>query len=128
VLVNGVPATQIVTEKNWHDAWAFRFGVGYQLKENLKLRAGYTLDLTPVPSSTLEPQVPDANRHILAVGGEMKVWRLTLGLAYNFILFEDRKKDNRYAINGVPLPPAFQVNGRYRSHVHSLGLSSSIRF
>jgi len=128
VPVNGVPATQIVTEKNWHDAWAFRFGVGYQLKENLKLRAGYTLDLTPVPSSTLEPQVPDANRHILAVGGEMKVWRLTLGLAYNFILFEDRKKDNRYAINGVPLPPAFQVNGRYRSHVHSLGLSSSIRF
>lgn len=126
--VNGVPATRIVTEKNWRDAWALRFGMNYQLKENLKLRAGYTFDMTPVPASTLEPQVPDANRHIFAVGSELKVWRLTLGLAYNFILFEERRKNNQYATNGVPLPEAFQVNGKYRSHVHSLGLSSSIKF
>ena len=26
VLVNGVPTTTLTTPKNWHDAWAFRFG------------------------------------------------------------------------------------------------------
>jgi long-chain fatty acid transport protein len=128
ILVNGRPATSLVTEKNWHDAWALRFGIGYQLKENMKIRAGYTFDMTPVPNSTLEPQVPDSNRHIFAVGNELKVWRLTLAFAYNFILNESRNKDNLFAINGVPLPEPAQVNGTYRSHTHSVGLSTTFQF
>lgn len=128
VLINGRFASAIVTEKNWHDAWALRFGVNYQLKENMKIRAGYTFDMTPVPDSTLEPQVPDSNRHIFAVGSELKVWRLTLAFAYNFILNEPRDKDNRFATNGVPLPEPAQVNGSYHSHTHSLGLSTTFRF
>lgn len=84
--------------------------------------------MTPVPDSTLEPQVPDSNRHIFAAGSELKVWRLTLAFAYNFILNEPRKKDNLFATNGVPLPEAAQVNGTYRSNTHSLGLSTTFRF
>lgn len=128
ILVNGQFTNSIVTEKNWHDAWALRFGVGWQVKENMKIRAGYTFDMTPVPASTLEPQVPDSNRHIFAVGSELKVWRLTLGLAYNFILNEPRDKNNLFATNGVPLPEPAQVNGTYRSHTHSLGLSTTFQF
>ncbi len=128
VLVNGRFVTNIATEKNWHDAWALRFGVGYQLKENMKIRAGYTFDMTPVPSSTLEPQVPDSNRHIFALGSELKVWRLTLAFAYNFILNEPRDKDNLIAINNVPLPEPAQVNGTYRSQTHSVGLSTTFHF
>jgi hypothetical protein len=30
--------------------------------------------MTPVPDSTFEPQVPDSNRHIFAVGGDLKIW------------------------------------------------------
>jgi long-chain fatty acid transport protein len=136
ILVNGRRATAIITEKNWQDAWALRFGVNCPLKsffkkpffENMKIRAGYIFDMTPVPNSTLEPQVPDSNRHIFAVGGETKIWRLTLGIAYNFILSENRTKDNLIAFNGVPLPQADQVNGRFQSFNHSLGLSAAYKF
>ncbi len=126
--VNGRPATKIFTEKNWRDAWALRFGANWQVREDLKVRAGYAYDMTPVPASSLEPQVPDSNRHIFSVGGDLKVWRLNLGIAYNFILNESRHKDNLFAINGVPLPAGAQVNGRYQSHTHSIGLSSTIEF
>ena len=126
--VSGRLASSIITERNWHDAWALRFGANWQARENLKIRAGYTFDMTPVPDSTLEPQVPDSNRHIFAVGGDLKIKRLTLGIAYNFILNEDRNKDNLIAFNGVPLPQAAQVNGKYQSTTHSLGLSSRFEF
>lgn len=126
LLVNGVLTHTIVTPKDWHDAWAFRFGANYEIKEGMKLRAGYIYDLTPVPDRTFDPQVPDANRHIFTAGGELKIKRFTLGMAYNYILSESREKQNAIVFNGVPAP--LQANGRYNSDVHSLGLSWSFQF
>jgi long-chain fatty acid transport protein len=118
--------TRIVVPKNWNDAWAFRFGANYEVKEGMKVRVGYIYDLTPVPDGTFDPQVPDANRHIFTVGSELKVFRFTLGIAYNYILAEGRTKNNTITNNGVPVP--LQANGRYNSDVHSLGLSWQFQF
>jgi long-chain fatty acid transport protein len=128
IMLNGVLTSTLTQPKNWHDAWAFRFGANYQVNENMKIRAGYIYDLTPVPDDTFDPQVPDADRHIFTVGSDLKIWRLTLGIAYNYILAESRDKNNRLTFNGVPLPPQWQANGRYESNVHSLGLSASYKF
>jgi long-chain fatty acid transport protein len=128
IISNGLPTSVISQSKNWRDAWAFRFGANYQVKENMKLRAGYIYDLTPVPDDNFDPQIPDANRHIFTVGSDLKVWRLTLGIAYNYIFSESRTKNNQLKINNVPLPPQFQANGRYESSTHSLGLSASYQF
>jgi long-chain fatty acid transport protein len=118
--------TSLTTPKNWHDAWAFRFGANYEVNDWMKLRAGYIYDLTPVPGSSFDPQVPDANRHIFTVGQDLKIWRFTLGIAYNYILSESRTKNNTIVVNGVAAP--LQANGRYNSDVHSLGLSWSFQF
>jgi len=127
VPVNGVMRTTIATPKGWHDSWAFRFGANYAVNETMKLRAGYIYDLTPVPDSSFDPQVPDANRHIFTVGSDLKVFeRFTLGFAYNYILNESRTKSNTIVVNGVPAP--LQANGRYNSDTHSLGLSWSFQF
>jgi long-chain fatty acid transport protein len=126
VPVNRVMTTTITTPKNWHDSWAFRFGANYEVNEMMKLRAGYIYDLTPVPNSSFDPQVPDANRHIFTVGSDLKIKRFTLGFAYNYILSEGRTKSNSIEVNGVPAP--LQANGRYNSDVHSLGLSWSFQF
>jgi long-chain fatty acid transport protein len=126
ISVNGVPTTTITTPKNWHDTWAFRFGANYEVNEWMKLRAGYIYDLTPVPDSSFDPQVPDANRHIFTVGQDLKILRFTLGIAYNYILSESRTKNNTVVVNGVPAP--LQANGRYNSDAHSLGLSWSFQF
>jgi long-chain fatty acid transport protein len=126
ILINGVPTTTLTTPKNWHDSWAFRFGASYEVNDWMKLRAGYVYDLTPVPNSSFDPQVPDSNRHIFTVGQDLKIKRFTLGIAYNYILSESRTKNNTIVVNGVPAP--LQANGRYNSDVHSLGLSWSFQF
>lgn len=118
--------TRTVIPKNWKNTWAFRFGANYEVKEGMKIRAGYIYDLTPVPDETFDPQLSDANRHIFTVGGDLKIRRFTLGIAYNYILAEGRTKDNLIRINGVPAP--LQANGRYNSDVHSLGLSWQFQF
>ena len=124
--LSGVLTPTITTPKNWHDAWAFRFGANYQVRENMKIRAGYIYDLTPVPDDSLDPHVPDANRHVFTVGSDLKIKRFTLGIAYNFILFESRTKNNTINFNGVPA--ILQANGRYNSNSHSLGLSWTFQF
>lgn len=128
ILSNGVVTSSIVSPKNWQDAWAFRFGANCQLRENMKVRAGYIYDQTPVPDATFDPQIPDNNRHIFTVGGDLKISRFTLGIAYNYIYTESREKNNLLTLNGRPLPAPFQANGTYKSDVHSLGLSLSARF
>jgi len=127
-MLPGTTISGISQEKNWQDAWAFRFGGNYQIKPGMKARAGYIYDMTPVPGSTLDPTIPDANRHIFTLGGDTEISRFTLGFAYNYIKSENRTKNNMLAISGVPLPPAFQANGRYKSDNHSLGLSLSCKF
>jgi long-chain fatty acid transport protein len=126
ILVNGTMTSTMTTPKNWHDAWAFRFGANYAVNDHMKIRAGYIYDLTPVPNSSFDPQIPDANRHIFTVGGDLRIMRFTLGIAYNFILSENRDKNNTIPVNGVSAP--LQANGTYNSHVHSLGLSWNFHF
>jgi long-chain fatty acid transport protein len=126
VLVNGVPTTTTVQPKNWKDTWTFRFGMNYQATEKIKLRAGYIFDLTPVPDETFDPQVPNGNRHIFTAGADWQIKGFTLGLAYNYVRDEERRKDNQLTLNGVPFP--LQANGRYQSDAHLLGLSVSYRF
>jgi long-chain fatty acid transport protein len=127
IMVNGAMTNTITVPKNWHDAWAFRFGANYEIRDGMKIRVGYIYDLTPVPDSSFDPQVPDANRHIFTVGGDIKVLkRFTLGIAYNYILTESRTKNNTIVVNGVPAP--LQANGHYTSDTHSLGLSCAFQF
>jgi long-chain fatty acid transport protein len=130
--IPGILPRQVMTdssqEKNWRDAWAFRFGGNYEIQPGLKVRAGYIYDMTPVPNSSFDPTVPDANRHIFTLGGDYQIKRFTFGLAYNFILSENRSKANTLAINGTPLPAAAQANGKYKSDNHSLGFSVSCKF
>jgi long-chain fatty acid transport protein len=118
----------IAQEKNWFDAWAFRFGGNYEIYPGMKVRAGYIYDMTPVPNSTFDPTIPDANRHIFTLGGDTKIKHFTLGFAYNFIVSENRSKANTLAINGVPLPAVYQANGKYKSDNHSLGFSLTYEF
>lgn len=127
ILVNGAPTNVSTIPKNWHDAWAFRFGANCEIRDGMKIRAGYIYDLTPVPDSSFDPQIPDANRHIFTVGGDLKVFtRITLGIAYNYILSESRTKNNTIVVNGVPA--LLQANGNYNTSIHSLGLSFSFQF
>lgn len=126
VIFNGVPTKSLVTPRNWHDTWTLRFGMNYRVNEQVKLRAGYAYDQSAIPNATFDPQIINANQHIFTLGGDFKVDRFTLGLAYNYLLGEKRSKANFTTTNGVPAP--LQADGKYQSSSHGLGISVSYQF
>lgn len=57
-----------ITQFRWHDAWFGSVGLEYAVAPQWLLRGGVGYDQTPVPSSTREPRIPDADRAWLAAG------------------------------------------------------------
>jgi long-chain fatty acid transport protein len=112
-----------VTEKKWKNTYALRFGVERRTGP-LVIRAGYAFDETPVPSDTLDPSIPDADKHSFSFGGGYRWGKAKIDLAYMIILFNDRKANNTLQTGGTP----FAQNGTYSTTVHEVGLSISYSF
>jgi long-chain fatty acid transport protein len=65
---------QLVTAEDYKNTISVRFGVEYQLPEqHAAVRAGYMYDPTPIQPDTLTAALPDANRHIVTVGGSYQM-------------------------------------------------------
>ncbi|MEA3385823.1 MAG: OmpP1/FadL family transporter [Thermodesulfobacteriota bacterium] len=125
----GTPGHEIntfVQPKKWKDVFAYRFGLRYRVTDNHTLRVGYIFDESPVPGSTLDPQLPQGNRHIYTAGLDWQIGNdIILGIAYNYIDEDKCKKDNKITPN---LPNGLRANGDYEFDVHSVGLSLHYRF
>ena len=55
--------------KNWHDTVNYRIGAELGIGASWHVRAGVLYDPSPSPDRTLTPDIPDADRLNLAVGG-----------------------------------------------------------
>ena len=89
--------------KNWKDVNAYRIGVSHQWSDALKLMAGFAIDKSPVPDSTLGFELPDSDAKLYSVGFEYKVTQnLKMGLAY---LYDDKEErsvtTNSAGVNGT---------------------------
>lgn len=116
-----------LTPKNWKDTYSANIGAKYQLNESVALLAGYLYSGNPVPDSKFEPSIPDANSHLFTVGTSIDKKKFKVDLAYGFQKLEDRKKRNEI---GDPLNPTDEqarVNGKYKSHLHMVGISLTYR-
>ena len=84
----GLPS--IVSPKQWEDVWRYQLGAEYALTEVWTLRAGYTYDEEPGPSSTTDYLVPanDRNLYSVGVGYQWKGWQLDL--SYTYLDIRDR--------------------------------------
>src|SRR5262249_11547214 len=60
--------TTSVQAKNWKDTFAVRVGTEYTLQKRWSGRLGFIWDPTPVPDTTLDFQLPDANRSAVTAG------------------------------------------------------------
>jgi long-chain fatty acid transport protein len=108
--------------KNWKDVWAYKFGAQYALNKKLDLRAGYAFDESPIPDSTLGPELPDTDRHNLSFGMGLHNDFATLDLAYMWVKFVDRTSNNQdnALLTGQ--------NGTFKSDAHILGASVTVKF
>ncbi len=110
---SGDPEDETIPEQ-WRDGYQLRLGAEYHARTGLDLRAGFVRDLSPQPSASTGPLLPDANRSGLSLGlGLMLAPGVELGL-YDMLLFVDerRVRDNRDGFNGD-----------YRSFSHLAGLA-----
>lgn len=62
-----------VTAANWGSGWFGSLGADYRVDERWHLRTGVGYDSSPIPSSTLDPRIPDANRLWASVGGRYQI-------------------------------------------------------
>src|SRR5512141_442480 len=81
--------------KRWEDVVAFRLGVEYRVTDPLSLRAGFVYDPTPVPASTMGPELPDSNKLDYMVGVGYKIGPLSIDVAGMYIDKKDRTVNNQ---------------------------------
>ena len=103
---------------DWEDSFFYEFGTEYQVNDRWALRAGYIFSENSVPTSTLSPSVPDADRHVFSAGVGYKSSRLEVDLAYQYSLSDDR--DVAGSVNSP--------DGRWETSAHAVMISSTWKF
>ena len=117
VLVPVVEST--VLREDWGDTMAYRFGVAWALREKHELRFGAVYDESPVPSDTLRPSIPDADRTAVTIGYGFKRKTWGIDAYYMPLFFQDVT-----AVGGED----GVVLGTYESVVHLSGVTFNVRF
>lgn len=79
-----------ITPERWKDSTKVSVGAQWQALPSVLLRAGYSRDLSPVPSSTRSPALPDAHRTWTALGANLALWdAASVDLSFGRVLLKD---------------------------------------
>lgn len=120
VTVNGV--TQDDPSK-WDDSQILRAGAEYKLDEEITLRAGLIIDLSPQPPRQTTLTLPDSYRQDISIGGSYKIdENLSIHAAYMLVLFGERDAKNAAA------DPPLSIPGTFNTTAHVLDLNVSYAF
>jgi long-chain fatty acid transport protein len=79
-----------ITAEHWKNSTKVSVGAQWKALPSLLLRAGYSRDLSPVPSATRSPALPDAHRTWLALGAN---WALMDNASVDFSFGHVKLKD-----------------------------------
>ena len=81
-------------QEKWKDTSSFRFGSSYRLSPTWVTRAGFVLDESPIPASTLGPSIPGADTLTFnaGLGYQRNNWKVDLG--YAAIFYKQRSVTN----------------------------------
>jgi len=99
----------LVMEKNWRDVWSFALGTEYLLNAKWALRGGFSRFNTPVPESSFEAGLPDANVNALDLGVGYNILE-DLSLDVGAQLFETEERSISNDVGSV-----LGGNGKYKS-------------
>ena len=98
-----VAQNDVSSAKDYEDTYILRFGGEYSFPmSSFKLRAGYFFDNNPVPDKSLEPLLPDSDRHGVNIGfGYDIMANLTVDAAYLHMFINDRQTTATSTSEGV---------------------------
>ncbi|MDR0468212.1 MAG: outer membrane protein transport protein [Campylobacteraceae bacterium] len=81
--------------KGWKNSNAFRLGLTHKYSDDLTLMAGFAIDKSAAPDSTLSFELPDSDSKLYSGGFEYKINDdMSIGAAYVFTDKEKRKIDH----------------------------------
>ena len=76
--------------QNWRDSYTYSIGVRYLPAERWILRAGYSLDETPLKDKYRTARIPDTDRQWLALGASFQATKKTrIDIAFAHLFTED---------------------------------------
>ena len=115
-----------ITAANWQSGWFGAVGVEYRPEGPWSFRTGVAYDQNPIPSSTLNLRIPDADRVTLAVGVTYRANdNADIKFAFEHLFIADRN------ISQDPTQPGNALRGTLigttQSSVNALGLQLAYR-
>jgi long-chain fatty acid transport protein len=79
---------------NWDNTFTFGIGGSWDINDSFVLRAGYAYLPSPIPSGTLTPLLPDADRQAISFGLGYAFGMSRLDVAYTFSIYDDLSDQN----------------------------------
>ncbi len=104
--------------KDYHDILDYCIGLKYQVNPFLVLRCGYFYDNSPVPEKSLDPILPDADKHTISMGIGYKSRKCVLDFTYYAVFSKDR--ETRRNLDGF--------NGKYELFTNLISVNFTYTF
>ena len=95
-------------EKNWDDIYTIALGTEYKKSERTKFRGGIIYIPTPIPDSTWDPSLPDANSVVITGGGEFSTKIGIFNLLAGIHIFDEKE-----IAKGVPYDGEYKSTGYF---------------
>jgi long-chain fatty acid transport protein len=120
ITITGYPALSSVRAENYEDAYTYRIGFEYRTSDQWSWLWGALYDMTPVPTESVSPLLPDAHRWGASAGFSYDMTeKIRVDLGYLYLRFEDR------STNGLD-PDNF--NAQYATTANLLGVTLHYKF
>lgn len=120
ITIKGYPALSSVRPEHYEDSLTYRFGVEYKKSATWAWQFGFLYDETPVPTESVSPLLPDADRIGLSIGFSKQLnERMRLDVGYLHLDFPRRSTEGKDHDN---------FNGTYENQAELLGFTVVYKF
>jgi len=126
---SGLPTPSSASPRDWKVVPLFRLGAEYMVLDALAVRAGVGYDISPVPSATVDPTLPDNNRIYFSLGAGYDFGMFRADVAYMGLLVSGRTLTNENVNFPINTEAGAPTQGEYTGgmvHVMSLSLGARI--
>lgn len=119
--------SDIVLNEDWKDGFAVRVGADWAVADAHHVRFGLLRDQNPIPTQTLRPSIPDADRTGYTLGYGFNGERFQVDAYWMHLNFDDRVASGVFT-SATPGPNDGVIDGTYRSSVDLFGITAGIKF
>jgi long-chain fatty acid transport protein len=128
----GAPITGFSLPQKWKNTNTIRFGGYYKLNRDIELRGGLALEGSAIPSATLNPAIPDANKLTVNAGIGYQWEKISIDLGYMAVFYQKRNITNN-ELEGLPATSPLGFAGapgkdKYSTFANFVNVSIGYRF